>query len=101
MLSFTGAGGDDAAGDAFRAQTPVSAARSLAEAESELESELRSGYRVVVAFERLGEAERAQYKLDRVDPRFLDCPRRATSRRSSCRGAARRRLRLAGRCGSR
>ena len=72
MLSFTGASGDDAAGDAFRAQTPTSAARSISEAESHLERELRSGYRVVVAFESRGEAERARYNLDRVDARFLD-----------------------------
>jgi transcription-repair coupling factor (superfamily II helicase) len=72
MLSLTATGGDDEAGEAFRAQTPTSAARSISEAESHLERELRSGYRVVIAFESRGEAERARYNLDRVDARFLD-----------------------------
>jgi transcription-repair coupling factor (superfamily II helicase) len=58
--------------DGFRAQIPTSAARSISEAESQLERELRSGYRVVVAFESRGEAERARYNLDRIDARFLD-----------------------------
>jgi transcription-repair coupling factor (superfamily II helicase) len=57
--------------EAFRAQTPTSAARSITEAESQLERELRSGYRVVVAFESRGEAERARYNLNRVEARFL------------------------------
>src|SRR5204863_4551856 len=56
----------------FRAQAPTSAARSIGEAESQLERELRSGYRVVVAFERRGEAERALYNLNRVSASFLD-----------------------------
>jgi transcription-repair coupling factor (superfamily II helicase) len=56
----------------FRASTPVSAARSLAEAEPELEKQLRSGYRTVVTFDRRGEAERARYGLERVTPRMLD-----------------------------
>ncbi len=55
----------------FRASVPVSAARSLAEAEPELEKQLRSGYVTVVAFERIGEAERAQYALERLTPRIL------------------------------
>ena len=55
----------------FRAQTPTSAARTINEAESQLERELRSGYRVVVCFESRGEAERARYNLNRVDARFL------------------------------
>ncbi len=58
----------------FRAQAPTSAARSLAEAQSQLEKEVRSGYVVAVAFERRGEAERAQYNLDRVGARFLEEP---------------------------
>jgi transcription-repair coupling factor (superfamily II helicase) len=57
---------------AFRAQAPTSAARSISEAESQLERELRSGYRVVVAFESRGEAERARYNLNRVDASFLE-----------------------------
>ncbi len=56
----------------FRAQSPTSTARSISEAESQLERELRSGYRVVVAFGSRGEAERARYGLDRVDAHFLE-----------------------------
>jgi transcription-repair coupling factor (superfamily II helicase) len=56
----------------FRASTPVSAARSLAEAEPELEKQVRSGYLTVVTFERRGEADRARYGLDRLTPRLLD-----------------------------
>ena len=44
----------------------------MGEAESQLERELRSGNRVVVAFENRGEAERARYGLNRLDARFLD-----------------------------
>jgi transcription-repair coupling factor (superfamily II helicase) len=56
----------------FRAQAPSSVARSLAEAEGQLERELRSGYRVVVSFEHRGEAERTRYNLQRADASFLD-----------------------------
>ncbi len=70
LVSVSGAGDDDE-GEVFRAQTPTSAARSIAEAEAQLEKELRSGYRVVVAFESQGEAERARYNLNRVEARFL------------------------------
>jgi transcription-repair coupling factor (superfamily II helicase) len=56
----------------FRAQAPSSAARSIAEAEKQLEKEVRSGYRVVVAFEHRGEAERARYNLQRLEASFLD-----------------------------
>ncbi|MDX6580926.1 MAG: hypothetical protein QOI10_110 [Solirubrobacterales bacterium] len=62
---------DDAEEGGFRATTPTSAARSISEAESQLQKELRSGYRVVVAFETQGEAERARYNLNRVEARFL------------------------------
>jgi transcription-repair coupling factor (superfamily II helicase) len=60
-------------GDAisFRAQGPASAARSLAEAEPQLERELRSGYRVAVAFDHRGEAERARYNLQRLEAHLL------------------------------
>ncbi len=58
----------------FRATAPVSAARSLAEAEAQLQKELRSGYRVVITFPSRGEAERARYNLDRVDAAFLEAP---------------------------
>src|SRR5215207_3473720 len=56
----------------FRAQRPSSAARNFAEAESELERELRSGYLTTVTFEHRGEAERARYNLNRLEVRFLD-----------------------------
>jgi transcription-repair coupling factor (superfamily II helicase) len=56
----------------FRAQAPSSAARSIAEAEKQLERELRSGYRVVVSFVHRGEAERARYNLQRLEASFLD-----------------------------
>ncbi|MEO8092546.1 MAG: transcription-repair coupling factor [bacterium] len=55
----------------FRAQAPSSPARSIAEAESQLERELRSGYAVVVAFEHQGEAERTRYNLDRLQAHTL------------------------------
>ncbi|HKJ34981.1 MAG TPA: transcription-repair coupling factor, partial [Solirubrobacterales bacterium] len=57
---------------AFRGSTPASAARSLAEAEPELEKQLRSGYLTVVTFEHRGEAERARYALDRLTPTMLE-----------------------------
>ncbi|HEX2468651.1 MAG TPA: transcription-repair coupling factor, partial [Solirubrobacterales bacterium] len=57
---------------AFRAQAPSSAARSVAEAEAQLERELRSGYRVVVTFEHRGEAERTRYNLSRTTADFLE-----------------------------
>jgi len=56
----------------FRAQGADTAARSLREAEPELEKLVRSGYRTVVAWSRRGEAERAQYNLERVRASFLD-----------------------------
>jgi transcription-repair coupling factor (superfamily II helicase) len=56
----------------LRAQAADSAARSLAEAEPELEKLVRSGYRTVVAFPRRGEGERAAYNLARVKARWLD-----------------------------
>jgi transcription-repair coupling factor (superfamily II helicase) len=56
----------------FRAQPAISAARSMQEAEGELEKQLRSGYTTVVAFERRGEAERARFALSRVEPTLLD-----------------------------
>ncbi len=55
----------------FRSQVPTSPARSIGEAEAQLESEVRSGYRVVVCFDHRGEAERARYNLARVDAPFL------------------------------
>jgi transcription-repair coupling factor (superfamily II helicase) len=69
-LSLTGAGEEDE--DAFRAARAESPARSIKEAEGELEKLVRSGYRTVVAFDSLGEAERARYGLDRLDVRMLE-----------------------------
>ena len=69
-LSLTGAGEDDE--DAFRAARAESPARSVKEAEGELEKLVRSGYRTVVAFDSRGEAERARYGLDRLDARLLE-----------------------------
>jgi len=56
----------------FRAQGADASARSLKEAEPELEKLVRSGYRTVVAWARRGEAERARYNLARVRAAFLD-----------------------------
>ncbi|HEX8854902.1 MAG TPA: transcription-repair coupling factor, partial [Thermoleophilaceae bacterium] len=56
----------------FRAQGADTSARSLREAEPELEKLVRSGYRTFVAWARQGEAERAAYNLERVQARFLD-----------------------------
>ncbi|MGH2974030.1 MAG: transcription-repair coupling factor, partial [Solirubrobacterales bacterium] len=42
------------------------------EAEAELEKQVRSGYRTVVAFDDRGEAQRARYGLDRLDAAMLD-----------------------------
>ncbi len=69
-LTMTGAGEDDE--DAFRAARAESPARSVKEAEGELEKQVRSGYRTVVAFDGRGEAERARYGLDRLDAKLLD-----------------------------
>ena len=56
----------------LRAQSADTAARSLGEAEPELEKLLRSGYRTVVAFPRRGEGERAAYNLGRLKVAWLD-----------------------------
>ncbi len=56
----------------LRAAAADSAARSLAEAEPELEKLVRSGYRTVVAFPRRGEGERAAYNLGRLKADWLD-----------------------------
>ncbi|HEX6753856.1 MAG TPA: transcription-repair coupling factor [Solirubrobacterales bacterium] len=69
-LSFAAAGSDDE--DAFRAARAESPARSVKEAEAELEKQVRSGYRTVVAFDDRGEAERARYGLDRLDAALLE-----------------------------
>ncbi|HXC23194.1 MAG TPA: CarD family transcriptional regulator, partial [Solirubrobacteraceae bacterium] len=56
----------------LRASSADTAARSLAEAEPELEKLVRSGYRTVVAFPRRGEGERAAYNLGRLKADWLD-----------------------------
>jgi transcription-repair coupling factor (superfamily II helicase) len=56
----------------FRAQAADTAARSITEAEPELEKLVRSGYAAVVAWDRRGEAERAAYNLARLRPRFTE-----------------------------
>jgi transcription-repair coupling factor (superfamily II helicase) len=69
-LSFRTASDDDES--AFRAARAESPARSVKEAEAELEKQVRSGYRTVVAFDDRGEAERARYGLDRLDATLLE-----------------------------
>src|SRR4051795_11287828 len=56
----------------FRAQSADTAARSLRDAEPELEKLVRSGYRTFVAWARRGEAERAQLNMARMQAGFLD-----------------------------
>jgi transcription-repair coupling factor (superfamily II helicase) len=69
-LAVSASGEEDE--EAFRAARAESPARSIKEAEGELEKLIRSGYRTVVAFDSQGEAERARYGLDRVDAAILD-----------------------------
>ncbi len=70
VLSLAAPHGDDET--ALRASRAESPARSVKEAEGELEKLVRSGYRTVVAFDAIGEAERARYGLDRLDARILE-----------------------------
>ncbi len=70
VLSLTGVGEDDEG--ALRASRAESPARSLKEAEGELRKLVNSGYRVLVAFDSLGEAQRARYGLDRLDAALLE-----------------------------
>src|SRR5580700_9483860 len=56
----------------FGAQSADLQARSLKEAEPELEKLHRSGYRTVVTFARKGEGERAAYNLGRLKVRWLE-----------------------------
>ena len=56
---------------AFRAQSADTAARTILDAEPELERLVRSGYRAVVAFPRRGEGERAAYNLARLRATWL------------------------------
>jgi transcription-repair coupling factor (superfamily II helicase) len=56
----------------FRAQAADLAARSLKEAEPELEKLVRSDYNTVVAWPRRGDGERAAYNLARMRATWLD-----------------------------
>jgi transcription-repair coupling factor (superfamily II helicase) len=67
----------------FRAQSADTAARSLAEAEPQLEKLVRSGYRTVVAFPRRGEGERAAYNLARLKATWLEEPGETDGSRST------------------
>jgi transcription-repair coupling factor (superfamily II helicase) len=55
----------------LRAQAAQPVARSLGEAESQLERLVNSGYRAVVAFPQRGEGERAAYNLARLRAQWL------------------------------
>jgi len=55
----------------FRAQAAATSARSLREAEPELERLVRSGYSTVVAWPRRGDGERAAYNLARASASWL------------------------------
>jgi transcription-repair coupling factor (superfamily II helicase) len=55
----------------IRASAADTTARSLAEAEPELEKLVRSGYRTVVSFPRRGEGERTAYNLARLKASWL------------------------------
>jgi transcription-repair coupling factor (superfamily II helicase) len=56
----------------FRAQAADVAARSINDAEPELEKLVRSGYRTIAAFARRGEGERAAYNLGRLKATWLN-----------------------------
>jgi transcription-repair coupling factor (superfamily II helicase) len=56
----------------FHAQAAGGIARSLGEAESELERDLRSGYRTVVTWTRRGDGERAAHNLSRLTASWLE-----------------------------
>ena len=75
----------------FRAQAADVAARSLQEAEPELEKLVRSGYRTVVAWPRRGEGERAAYNLARLQRALARGRHRRAPRPASSRFAAGRR----------
>src|SRR3954449_3820393 len=56
----------------FRAQAADLAARSLREAEPQLEKQVRSGYRTVVTWPQRGAGERTAYNLARLKARWLE-----------------------------
>src|SRR5437764_1812171 len=55
----------------LHAQAADTAARSVRDAEPELERLVRSGYRTAVAWPRRGDGERAAFNLDRLTPEWL------------------------------
>jgi transcription-repair coupling factor (superfamily II helicase) len=66
-VRLTGFAGEEEGGAAaFHAQAADTGARSLRDAEPELEKLVRSGYRTVVAWPRRGDGERAAYNLARL-----------------------------------
>jgi transcription-repair coupling factor (superfamily II helicase) len=72
----------------LRAQAADSAARSLAEAEPELEKLLRSGYRAVVTFPLRGEGERTAYNLARLKASWLEDGARGSTAGDSMAGSS-------------
>jgi transcription-repair coupling factor (superfamily II helicase) len=56
----------------FHAAAVSGTARSLAEAEAQLERDLRSGYRTVVAWARRGDGERAAHNLARLSAHWIE-----------------------------
>ena len=56
----------------LHAQAAGGTARSLGEAESELERNLRSGYRTVVTWSRRGDGERAAHNLSRLSATWIE-----------------------------
>src|SRR5207253_4585839 len=79
----------------LRAQAADSTARTLAEAEPQLEKLVRSGYETVIAFPRRGEGERAAYNLGSLSARWLDEAEEAGGGGRDARRAAGAALRLA------
>ncbi|MGH2923826.1 MAG: transcription-repair coupling factor, partial [Solirubrobacterales bacterium] len=79
-LSLSGA--ESGQPHSLRAQRAEFPSRTPAEAEAELSKLVRSGYRIVVAFERGGEADRVRYNLARLDAPALgpDPPAQAGAR---------------------
>jgi transcription-repair coupling factor (superfamily II helicase) len=63
----------------LRAQAADLAARSLREAEPQLEKLVRSGYRTVVTWPRRGEGERTAYNLARLKAHWLDGTEQTTT----------------------
>ena len=86
----------------FEAQPPALASFGIAEAENELRALIRAGYRVLVCFPHLGEAERTRLALNRVEAE-LARPGEAGPQEPGVGfvvGAAAPRLRRRPRCGS-